>query len=81
MSAWFINFILCAGRKGQWFTVDKGSNFSTSTAKPETDLTVEMLTSWVQIIPETYVHFILVQWRMENFYLQKIQLRSGGYTH
>ncbi|KAJ6628749.1 phenylalanine-tRNA ligase [Mycena sp. CBHHK59/15] len=32
-------------RKGQWFTVHKGSNFSTSTAKPETDLTVDMLTS------------------------------------
>ncbi|KAJ7044484.1 phenylalanine-tRNA ligase [Mycena alexandri] len=32
-------------RKGQWFTVHKGSEFSTSTAKPETDLTVDMLTS------------------------------------
>lgn len=32
-------------RKGQWFTVDKGANFSTSIAKPETDLTVDMLTS------------------------------------
>lgn len=32
-------------RKGQWFTVYKGDNFSTSTAKPETDLTVDMLTS------------------------------------
>ncbi|KAN0097475.1 tRNA synthetases class II core domain (F) domain containing protein [Tylopilus felleus] len=32
-------------RKGQWFTVHKGPNFSTSIAKPETDLTVEMLTS------------------------------------
>ncbi|KII94864.1 hypothetical protein PLICRDRAFT_33685 [Plicaturopsis crispa FD-325 SS-3] len=32
-------------RKGQWFTVHKGSQFSTSTAKPETDLTVDMLTS------------------------------------
>ncbi|KAF8076534.1 phenylalanine-tRNA ligase [Lyophyllum atratum] len=36
---------LIVQRKGQWFTVRKGSNFSTSTAKPETDLTVEMLTS------------------------------------
>ncbi|KZP17307.1 hypothetical protein FIBSPDRAFT_920726 [Athelia psychrophila] len=36
---------LITQRKGQWFTVNKGSNFSTSTAKPETDLTVEMLTS------------------------------------
>lgn len=34
-------------RKGQWFTVHKGKNFSTSTAKPETDLTAEMLTSCV----------------------------------
>ncbi|KAF8630340.1 hypothetical protein AX15_002990 [Amanita polypyramis BW_CC] len=32
-------------RKGQWFTVRKGPNFSTSIAKPETDLTVDMLTS------------------------------------
>jgi phenylalanyl-tRNA synthetase alpha chain len=32
-------------KKGQWFTVRKGSNFSTSTAKPETDLTVDMLAS------------------------------------
>ncbi|KAM6495768.1 phenylalanine-tRNA ligase [Amanita muscaria] len=32
-------------KKGQWFTVKKGPNFSTSTAKPETDLTVDMLTS------------------------------------
>ncbi|EIW61906.1 phenylalanine-tRNA ligase [Trametes versicolor FP-101664 SS1] len=36
---------LVAQRKGQWFTVRKGPNFSTSTAKPETDLTVDMLTS------------------------------------
>ncbi|EDR12918.1 uncharacterized protein LACBIDRAFT_183128 [Laccaria bicolor S238N-H82] len=32
-------------KKGQWFTVHKGSQFSTSTAKPETDLTADMLTS------------------------------------
>ncbi|KAH9977944.1 phenylalanine-tRNA ligase [Lactifluus volemus] len=32
-------------RKGQWFSVQKGPNFSTSTAKPETDLTVDMLTT------------------------------------
>ncbi|RDX55684.1 phenylalanine-tRNA ligase [Polyporus arcularius HHB13444] len=36
---------LIAQRKGQWFTVHKGPQFSTSTAKPETDLTVDMLTS------------------------------------
>ncbi|KAF5388450.1 hypothetical protein D9615_000530 [Tricholomella constricta] len=36
---------LIVQRKGQWFTVRKGSSFSTSTAKPETDLTVDMLTS------------------------------------
>jgi phenylalanyl-tRNA synthetase alpha chain len=30
-------------RKVQWFTVSKGPNFSTSIAKPETDLSVEML--------------------------------------
>lgn len=33
-------------RKGQWFTVHKSQQFSTSTAKPETDLTVDMLTSY-----------------------------------
>ncbi|KAH0578864.1 hypothetical protein H2248_003056 [Termitomyces sp. 'cryptogamus'] len=33
-------------RKGQWFTVKKGPYFSTSTAKPETDLTMEMLTAY-----------------------------------
>lgn len=36
---------LVVQRKGQWFTVHKGPNFSTSTAKPETDLTADMLTS------------------------------------
>ncbi|KAJ7276539.1 tRNA synthetases class II core domain (F)-domain-containing protein [Mycena haematopus] len=36
---------LIVQRKGQWFTVHKGPDFSTSTAKPETDLTVDMLTS------------------------------------
>ncbi|KXN86409.1 Phenylalanine--tRNA ligase alpha subunit [Leucoagaricus sp. SymC.cos] len=36
---------LIVQRKGQWFTVNKGSEFSTSTAKPETDLTVDMLAS------------------------------------
>ncbi|KAI0269136.1 phenylalanine-tRNA ligase [Gloeopeniophorella convolvens] len=36
---------LIVQKKGQWFTVRKGPNFSTSTAKPETDLTVDMLTS------------------------------------
>ncbi|KAI9466861.1 phenylalanine-tRNA ligase [Lactarius psammicola] len=36
---------LVVQKKGQWFTVQKGPNFSTSTAKPETDLTVDMLTS------------------------------------
>ncbi|KAK1229512.1 Phenylalanyl-tRNA synthetase, beta subunit, cytoplasmic [Marasmius sp. AFHP31] len=36
---------LVVQRKGQWFTVHKGTSFSTSTAKPETDLTADMLTS------------------------------------
>ncbi|KAI0045313.1 hypothetical protein FA95DRAFT_1607814 [Auriscalpium vulgare] len=36
---------LIVQKKGQWFTVHKGPEFSTSTAKPETDLTVDMLTS------------------------------------
>lgn len=37
-------------RKQQWFTVNKGPQFSTSTAKPETDLTVDMLTSSVSLL-------------------------------
>ncbi|KAF6762347.1 phenylalanine-tRNA ligase [Ephemerocybe angulata] len=36
---------LIAQKKGQWFAVMKGANFSTSIAKPETDLTADMLTS------------------------------------
>jgi len=36
---------LVVQKKGQWFTVHKGSQFSTSTAKPETDLTADMLVS------------------------------------
>ncbi|KAF5344093.1 hypothetical protein D9758_008818 [Tetrapyrgos nigripes] len=36
---------LITQRKGQWFTVHKGPAFSTSIAKPETDLTAEMLAS------------------------------------
>ncbi|CAA7259889.1 unnamed protein product [Cyclocybe aegerita] len=36
---------LVAQKKGQWFTVQKGPQFSTSTAKPETDLTADMLAS------------------------------------
>jgi phenylalanyl-tRNA synthetase alpha chain len=34
-------------RKGLWYIVTKGPDFSTSTAKPETDLTAEMMTSYV----------------------------------
>ncbi|TEB35597.1 phenylalanine-tRNA ligase [Coprinellus micaceus] len=36
---------LIVQKKGQWFTVKKGEKFSTSIAKPETDLTAEMLAS------------------------------------
>ncbi|EPS93546.1 hypothetical protein FOMPIDRAFT_1026494 [Fomitopsis schrenkii] len=36
---------LIVQRKGQWFTVKKESAFSTSISKPETDLTIDMLTS------------------------------------
>ncbi|KAG8746856.1 Phenylalanyl-tRNA synthetase, beta subunit, cytoplasmic [Ceratobasidium sp. 414] len=36
---------LVVQRKGLWFTVSKGSNFSTSIAKLETDLTYDMLQS------------------------------------
>ncbi|ELU45732.1 phenylalanine-tRNA ligase [Rhizoctonia solani AG-1 IA] len=38
---------LVVQRKGLWFTVTKGSNFSTSIAKPETDLTYDMLQTGV----------------------------------
>ncbi|KAF7790853.1 hypothetical protein EIP86_001810 [Pleurotus ostreatoroseus] len=43
-------------KKGQWFTVHKGKNFSTSIAKPETDLTVEMITSgaWKNAVFKKY---------------------------
>ena len=40
-------YMIHVRRKGQWFTVQKGSAFSTSTAKPETDLTVDMIASYV----------------------------------
>ncbi|KAF9495442.1 phenylalanine-tRNA ligase [Pleurotus eryngii] len=36
---------LIVQKKVQWFSVTKGPSFSTSIAKPETDLTVEMLAS------------------------------------
>ncbi|KAH9999312.1 phenylalanine-tRNA ligase [Russula vinacea] len=48
---------LAAQKRGQWFTVHKGPNFSTSIAKPETDLTVDMLTSCVCpifLLPEPF---------------------------
>ncbi|CCA73331.1 probable FRS2-phenylalanine--tRNA ligase beta chain, cytosolic [Serendipita indica DSM 11827] len=39
---------LVVQKKGQWYDVAKGPEFSTSTAKPETDLTAEMIAngSW-----------------------------------
>ncbi|KAJ7863840.1 tRNA synthetases class II core domain (F)-domain-containing protein, partial [Mycena olivaceomarginata] len=46
---------LIAQRKGQWFTVQKGSDFSTSTAKPETDLTVDMLTLFAEMPTASFV--------------------------
>jgi len=36
---------LITQKKGQWFSVSKGPNFSTSIEKPETDLTAEMIAS------------------------------------
>lgn len=36
---------LITQKKGQWFTVQKGSKFSTSIVKPETDLTADMIAS------------------------------------
>jgi len=62
---------LITQRKGQWFTVHKGSNFSTSTTKPETDLTVEMLTSGA--------------WKTSNFKKYNFQAEgiptNGGALH
>ncbi|KDR83606.1 hypothetical protein GALMADRAFT_55520 [Galerina marginata CBS 339.88] len=58
-------------KKGQWFTVHKGSKFSTSTAKPETDLTADMLVSgsWKTAIYKKY-----------NFEAEGIPT-SGGALH
>ncbi|TFY76723.1 hypothetical protein EWM64_g7290 [Hericium alpestre] len=58
-------------KKGQWFTVRKGPNFSTSTAKPLTDLTVDMLTSG--------------SWKSSNFKKYNFEAEgiptSGGALH
>lgn len=58
-------------KKSQWFTVTKGPNFTTSIAKPETDLTVDMLTSgaWKTSIFKKY-----------NFEAEGIPL-AGGALH
>jgi hypothetical protein len=57
-------------RKGLWYNVTKGPDFSTSTAKPETDLTAEMMTSYV---PELSLRRLLnrlgQQWRLENLHV------------
>lgn len=58
-------------KKGQYFTVNKGVNFSTSTAKPETDLTADMLTSgsWKTL-----------QFKKYNFEAEGI-MPNGGALH
>ncbi|CCM04785.1 uncharacterized protein FIBRA_06978 [Fibroporia radiculosa] len=62
---------LIVQRKGQWFTVHKGSAFSTSIEKPETDLTTEMLTtgSWKTATYKKY-----------NFEAEGLQ-SNGGALH
>ena len=47
----FCNILSVIFRKGQWFTIHKGPQFSTSTARPETDLTADMLVSLVVANP------------------------------
>ncbi|KAJ3559186.1 hypothetical protein NM688_g500 [Phlebia brevispora] len=56
-------------KKGQWFTVEKGKNFSTSISKPETDLTVDMITSeaWKNAVFKKY-----------NFEAEGQQLNGGA---
>ncbi|CAE6428295.1 hypothetical protein ACGC1H_000701 [Rhizoctonia solani] len=62
---------LVVQRKGLWFTVKKGKNFSTSIAKPETDLTYDMLQSGV--------------WKNSNFKQYNFEAEgtptSGGALH
>ncbi|KAH9966102.1 phenylalanine-tRNA ligase [Russula dissimulans] len=62
---------LTVQKKGQWFTVHKGPNFSTSTTKPETDLTVDMLTSGVW----KSAHFKKYNFEAEGIY------PNGGALH
>ena len=63
-------------RKGQWFTVHRGANFSTSLAKPETDLTTEMLVSWVIRYSGSIQSHSVVQWGLEICCFQEIQFWS-----
>jgi phenylalanyl-tRNA synthetase alpha chain len=67
--------------------VTKGSNFSTSTAKPETDLTVEMLTSY-DAVALSIVHClrsISGAWKTSQFKKYNFEaegaLPSGGALH
>jgi phenylalanyl-tRNA synthetase alpha chain len=69
-------------RKGQWFAVHKGANFSTSTAKPETDLTADMIASYVQIRQDCLIPYLThLQWDVEDIYLQEVQFRGRRHTH
>jgi hypothetical protein len=57
--------------------VHKGKNFSTSIAKPETDLTADMLASSVYppaVSPGEHLLIDCGQRFMENVYIQEIQL-------
>jgi hypothetical protein len=76
-----ITYHLC--RKSQWFTVKKGPQFSTSTAKPETDLTADMLVSSVctsYLILLSLSDCNILQWFLEDVCVQEIQFRGGRYT-
>jgi len=65
-------------RKGQWFTVLKGPNFSTSTAKPETDLTVDMLTSCVCLVHPGFPNLIQSRGSWKNAAFKKYNFEADG---
>ena len=74
-------------RKGQWFTVHKGSKFSTSIAKHETDLTVEMITSYVRSCPSPLTQLIFSRgaWKTSTFKKYNFEAEgippNGGALH
>ena len=65
-------------RKGQWFTVLKGPNFSTSIAKPETDLTVDMLTSYAFLRVFWFPDLIRYRGSWKNATFKKYNFEADG---